>query len=1369
MKRLGIDVGSLFLSAAVLGDEGVLFTHREELRGDVGGAFRRAIELGAAHAPDTLGVTGSLQRSPRWLDNALCVIEGAHFLLPACRNVLVVGGQTALLVFYDEQGRYTEHTWNPPCAAGTGSFLEQQAERIGLHAAELSARAMAYADKPPRIATRCAVFAKSDIIHCMQEGHSVEAVCAGLCEGMGRSIVDALVRGRTLRAPVGMVGGVAENAKVVQAVQEALGVPVIVPSLPWAAGAIGAALLGQERQIDPSLGEALGRTRREQRPALAFAQTSYPEMPRPRMLGDIEVLLADEPERAGAGGFTLGIDIGSTSTKAALLAEDGTLRGGFYTATKGEPVRAVQAILHALGETVPDWRARLRQAGTTGSGRKLIKELFQADLEIDEITAHARAATHLYPAADTIIEIGGQDSKFTRLRQGTVVHSAMNYVCAAGTGSFIEEQAKRLGVPLDELSELALGQIAPYTSDRCTVYMERDLNLLLGEGWSREAVLAAVLFSVRDNYLSKVVNRHPLGTHVVFQGATARNKALVAAFEQYLERPIHVSPHCHLTGAIGVALIAGSSAATRSSLASGDIESAMVREPCTLCSNECVLTVVRKDGRAAGWGMKCGRELEDKKRKRAARRPAVETRYMAAAAPAKPSAEPRGTIGLVDALYHRDYNPLWRDLLVRLGFSVVLSRGGKPPLERGKSLAQSDFCAPMLLAHGAVRELADRGVDAIFVPSLVNDVEACCAEPTPFRSKKTDSYFCYYSQYAPTILGHVPALSLDGRLVAPLLALRSDSPEQIAARIHAALEPRFPGLEPGEVLHHFRAAWSSTLERRAALRSRRPEPVDGALQVVLCGRPYVVFERALHLGIPEQLEQLGVTLLWQDELAGDATAADARHPLRELMHWSYGQRILDAAERVACTPNLFLIYLSCFRCSPDAFLVSYVRQIMEQHDKPFLVLQLDEHSSDVGYTTRIEAALRTFESHRRARPTQQPALQAGTAGGDGRPCAGDTVLIPYINRLMSTLWVECFRREGYHAEKLQNSEKIIHTGYRYANGGECMPAVAIAGGIIEHFAQHELDPSASFLYLPTVCMACNFPQFPPMIGMAVEAAGIHGLKIPPMSLLSPSETFPGLLGARLFESSIVASLVYKLHHRTKPYERRPGASAEALLAAEALLVHSLQEREGLRHAFARVVELFRAVELVDRGWRKPRIAILGDMYVKYNEVVNQGVAELIESLGGAIVIPSMTDMTCHFLDVDIRSGLERPTALRLLQSFERRYERMAADLLGEDAEPDWAECAALMADHGIPPEIAGETSVNVGRALHLLAHRRVDAIVHLNPMFCCPGVVSSALFRQLQAEFSVPIVDIFYDGTGEPNRVLVPQLAYLVERARGGR
>lgn len=1362
MKRLGIDIGSLSISTVLLDDDRVIESDYREVEGDVAGAMAAALLRFEPHGFDRVGITGNFQRSARVLDNALCVIRGARYLLPGCRNVISVGGQNYMLVFYDEDGTYREHTLNPPCAAGTGSFLAQQAERLGLSPRELSEKALAFQGKVPTIATRCAVFAKSDIIHCMQEGFAVDAICAGLCEGLGRSVVDALVKGRVLSPAVGIVGGVAQNAKVVDSIRRGLGLEVMVPERPWAAGAIGAALLGEGTSIDRGVVTGAGRPRREQRPTLQLRLSDYPDFPVPQMIDDVEVVAEAESVSASCRDFTLGIDIGSTSTKAALLGETGEVVCGLYTATRGAPVDAVRRILRALHQTVPGWAGRVRKTATTGSGRKMIKELFCADLEVNEITAHARAASFLHPMADTIIEIGGQDSKFTRLHNGQVSYSTMNYVCAAGTGSFIEEQARRLGVSLAEMSELALGRAAPYTSDRCTVYMERDLNVLLGEGSSRDAVLASVLFSVRDNYLSKVVNRHPIGAHVVFQGATARNKALVAAFEQHLGVPIHVSRYCHLTGAIGVALIAQEEPSTRSAFRTDDLELTLVQEPCSLCTNQCVLSVVRAEGRSSAWGMKCGREYDERQRKSAASLSALERRRVATPPSLEPGTVPRGTIGLADSLYHKEYNALWRDMLTRLGFKVVVARNGKKSLSKGKSLVNSDFCAPIILAHGAIQDLHEKKLDAIFYPSILNECGPAPEPPVSFRAKTTDSYYCYYSQYAPTLLGNLTTLALEDQLVAPLLSLRSDSPERTASLIHEALSRRFPGLQAEEVKEHFLAAWENMLQRQRARREQRP-PLDAdGINVVFAGRPYVVFEQAVSLGIPRLFEERNATLFYQDEFDTDAVAMESRGPLHERMHWAYGKKILAMAEIAARTPNLFLVFLSCFRCSPDSFLMSYVKELMEAHGKPFLVLQLDEHSSDVGYTTRIEAALRTFESHRKAAVV--PGRKESTPESALAP--GDTVLIPYVNRLISSFWSECFRLEGYDTRVLENSERVLHTGYRHANGGECMPAVAIAGGVIEQILREKLDPSKTFLYLPTVCMACNFPQFPTMAAMAAEAAGIRGLKAGRINFLNPGEVLPGLLGVRMFETSVIAGLVYKLYHRVRPYERQAGATDQAFEQAEAILVQALRQREGLRKAFSRVTDLFRSIERDESLGRKPRIAVLGDMYVKYNEVVNQNVTRLIEELGGEIVVPSLTEMTCHFLDVDVRAGIERPQAVKVIEAFEARYEKVAADLIGDDREPEWESCVGMLEQHGFAPSIAGETSINLGRALHWISNGLVDAIVHLNPMFCCPGVVSASLFRKLQAQYGIPIIDIFYDGTGDPNRVLIPHLASLVGKRR---
>ena len=1036
----------------------------------------------------------------------------------------------------------------------------------------------------------------------------------------------------------------------------------------------------------------------------------------------------------------------------------------------------------------------------------MIRELFRAELAIDEITAHARAAVHLDPAVDTILEVGGQDSKFTRLRDGEVYFSTMNYACAAGTGSFIEEQARRLGVSLERFAAMAAGSEAPYTSDRCTVYMERDLGLLLAEGWSGEAVAAAVLHSVRDNYLSKVVGRSPLGEHIVFQGATGRNSALVAAFEQRLGRRIHVSPFCHLTGALGAALIAREAfPAARGQDSAFLWESEGIQlsqEACALCANRCLLTVAAVDGRSAGWGMKCGREYASQRRAEEtasaperrfaeAMRPLLEPQAGESAggaepggagkaaatdaqvtAAAKAAARARIRIGLPLALYGASLYPLWRLFLSRLGFRVEASRPGRRTLERGKGLVNSDFCAPMVAAHGHVEQLAESGVDWLYFPAVINEHDPDLEGELQFRKKKSDDYFCYYSQYLPTIVAKLTTLELGERLLSPLVFFHRKSLEEVARDIHAELSRAFPDLgleETLEALTEARRLYAEARSRWVALASEALRPGRGAApgaasegpgpRVVLLGRPYVVFDPALNLGLPRKLEELGAEVYWQEELDLDGFEPSYARQYLERMHWHYGKQILKAAEYCAATPGLYTVFLTCFRCSPDAFLISYVKDICERYGKPFLVLQLDEHASDVGYTTRLEAGLRSFANH--LHQGALPPRPARTHPRDDALAVGDTVLVPYLDRLISRFWADSFTRAGYPAVVLEADEKALNTGYRYASGGECLPLVSIIGGVIEKLRGGGLDPARTFFFMPTSCYACNFPQFNVLAELAFRTAGLSGVKIAQINGMALAERLPQSVAARIFESNIAAGLLYKLRYRIRPYEVHAGQTQGVFDRAVERVSAAIREGADLRAALSAAVEEFRGIRRDESAGRRPRVAVLGDLYVKYSEEANRRVLDLVEQQGGELVVPSMTEYAFCYYYADARFYGDDPRHYRLLRSIESRYEKLAADLIGEQLEPDFAECVRLMEAWRVKHFIVGETSINLGRALYYLERGEAEAVLHLNPMFCCPGVVTASIYRKMQEDFGVPIVDLFYEGTGNPNRILIPHLSYL--------
>ncbi|HUV07487.1 MAG TPA: acyl-CoA dehydratase activase, partial [Spirochaetia bacterium] len=369
MRRLGLDIGSHRAAFVLMERERIVRTEYWEHNGDISGSLTRFAASVEPGSWDFLGVTGNVNLgSDHILDNTLCVIEGAHFLAPDCRNIFSIGSQNFTLFFFDEDGSYREHTVNTPCASGTGSFAEQQAKRLDISVSELAERACRYKGRVPRISTRCAVFAKSDIIHSMQEGYSLDAVCAGICEGIARNVLDVLVKGRKLSAPAAVVGGVSLNRKIVRSLEEYLGIPVTIPCYSNLAGAVGAALLSRRREFDVDCLSANLRGTRAMRQPLSAALSFYPHMSRfsLKMDGDVEVMLPEETP-GPSDGIYLGLDIGSTSTKALLLGGTGKIEGGYYTPTLGDPVAAVGRLIQSIRNHSTRESPRILGSCTTGS------------------------------------------------------------------------------------------------------------------------------------------------------------------------------------------------------------------------------------------------------------------------------------------------------------------------------------------------------------------------------------------------------------------------------------------------------------------------------------------------------------------------------------------------------------------------------------------------------------------------------------------------------------------------------------------------------------------------------------------------------------------------------------------------------------------------------------------------------------------------------------------------------------------------------------------------------------------------------------------------------------------------------------------
>ncbi len=1395
---LGIDIGSVSLSVVEISPAGeILHSFYRTHGGYTADTLKKALGQVPLNRVGAIAVTNStpaiIATTTRY-DGRLAIIRAAGQFYPAMGAILQVGGEKFGLIRFDAQGQYRGFKTNTSCAAGTGSFLDQQAQRLDLpDSGALSECALNNRSDVPRIASRCAVFAKTDLIHAQQEGHSLEAICDGLCYGLAKNICDTLFAGEPPLDPVIFAGGVARNQAVAAHIRRLTRNRIEVHPLAHLFGALGAALsLVDERSSYPplkvsSVDDLLLNTvdaKTYHYAPMALTLSDFPDfeaheqylfkddtLPHCHTV-EVDLYLSPATDASVQPAY-LGIDIGSTSTKAVLLTPDEETLAGFYTRTSGRPLTAMQSILAA----VDDLQTRQQRpfavigAGTTGSGRKFIGKAVGADLVIDEITAHARAAHALNPDVDTIIEIGGQDAKFTTLEKGIVTFAVMNTVCAAGTGSFIEEQARQLGCRLSDFSARTRGQRAPMASDRCTVFMERDLYHYLSQGYTVDEVLTAVLHSVRENYLTKVAVPARIGRSVTFQGATAKNQALVAAFEQRLGQPVHVSRFCHLTGALGVAL----------NLADAKMQTTHFRgvhiyrqaipltsEMCDLCANHCKITVMNINHQKVAYGFLCGREYDT--RKRGASNPSgfdLQRARRAAFAGQPAAAPPAGkTIGIPAALHLYEDVALWQHFFNQLGVPTITSSKYQEAVREGKQAAGAEFCAPMAALHGHVAYLLSRA-DYVFMPYYL--------ETRP-QSKDIRRQYCYYTQYAAPLASHAGDEQKRNRFLMPLVHYLYN-PFYAKAQLYRMLKsflPNPPGFATVSSAYDqavaFKQAALKKLKKTYITHTRNTDNIHA----VLLGRPYTVLPASMNKGIPHILAALGIKTFFQDMLAGAPHTLKAAPPLLQQLHWHYAAEILTAAEVTAQTPGAYPVLVTSFKCSPDAFAVDYFKKVMRTYDKPYLVLQVDDHDAAGGYETRIEAAVRVFRNHHGARTSKAPETPEPNAPAlipiPKKRLFEKTLLMPNWDDLTLPLLVAALRKEGIDARILEDTPAGIQKSLRH-NTGQCIPLNIIAQDVIDYIHKYDLDPSRTALWMMSCSIACNLHLYPLHIRDALDAYGKGmeraGIYLGPISMQELSLKLP----INVYFAFMFGGYLRRMGCRVRPYEKIPGRTDQVIAESMTHLVAAFEGRQTREAALEKVIRLFEGIERSTPEASRPKVAIFGDFYTRDNDLINQDLIAFIEANGGEAITMPYSEYMKMVTKPYLRKWLIEGQYLTVLttklftlglKQQESAYFRAFARILKEP-EPTYPEPAeSILAQYNLRLEHAGESMDNVLKVHYLtLHHPDIALLAQTSPAFCCPALITEAMARRIEARTGVPMVSITYDGTGgNKNEVLVPYLKF---------
>ncbi|HUU92060.1 MAG TPA: acyl-CoA dehydratase activase [Phycisphaerae bacterium] len=1387
---LGIDIGSVSLNLVLLDDQMRVVKERYvRTRGKpLETALAALEELFAEVAPaeiDGVAFTGAGTAvlgelyGIKPVNEVVAQAKATAALHPDVRTIIEIGGEDSKLILLEEDPRagcirIRDFAMNMLCAAGTGSFLDQQASRLGVSIEDEWGEMAMKSVHVPRIAGRCSVFAKSDMIHLQQEGTPDYDIVAGLCFAMARNFKAVIGKGKEFASRIAFQGGVAANAGMVRAFRETLDLEdgeLLIPEHFASMGAIGAVLVSKER------GE-LGRIASLEplRKYLASRRWGGGELH--PALEDDGYPLTIEPDAFPPGDepvdIFVGVDVGSISTNVVATDSDGRVLAREYLMTAGRPLAAVTDGLYKVGAALAErggkHRLRVRGCATTGSGRYLTGDFIGADVVKNEITAHATGAIFIRPDVDTIFEIGGQDSKYISIDNGAVVDFAMNKVCAAGTGSFIEEQSERLAVELKsgEYNRLALSaDEPPAMGERCTVFIETDINRNQQRGVEVDDLCAGLCYSIVQNYLNRVVEDRRVADVIFFQGGTAYNRGVKAAFEKVTGKPIIVPPHHDVVGAIGMALIArdwytetGKETTFRGFDLTG-VEYSFDTFECEDCANRCEIHVVEIKGepgpegaaadRTLHYGSRCGKYDESQRDSLGKHLPRlfVERQRMMEAAYArkKPDAPNGKTVGLPQMTHFWETMPIWRALFTEMGFEVVLSsRTVRGIVNRGVEEVAAETCFPIKVAHGHVRDLVEKRADYIFLPTIVDMPKA--------TDDIVNSYVCPYVQSVPFMVrAAMPDVDWEAKMLSPTIhfsrgekAVRKEL-EAMAARL---------GVARSRARRATDAAFAAQKRFEAALQARGREVLESLdpqdLALVIVSRPYNGCDPGLNLNIPEKLRDLGRLAIPLDMLPLDGEDISAEHPH---MYWGYGRKILAGVRIIARDRRLYPVYITNFGCGPDSFIMKYIASELE--GKPCLILEVDEHSADVGAITRCEAFLDSLKGVREREARQGRKARLAKLDYSRKAYGKRTVYIPYMDDHGFAM-AAAMRAGGVEARQMPMSdEDTIMWGRKYTSGKECYPCIITTGDFLRQIHSPGFDPDRSAFFMPTAFGPCRFGQYNKFQRMVLDELGLEDV---PLVLLDQDKDFQGdvkNLGTDFRKLAwigiVFVDTLQKMLRETRPYEVHKGECDQLY---EKYLRKCEQVIEGRGDLVALALEARSTFEDIatDRSRPRPRIGIVGEVFVRSNQFTNNFMVRKIETLGGEAVMPPFEEWVNYIgwsrkEDAKIERNWKRLLVEKvtdLIQGREKRkvlrqFEGAVRHFFNEPPSDDVIALGKTYLD----PAVRGEPILSMGRCVEYV-HDGCDGVVNLHPFNCMPGTIVNALLTKFQKDHDMPVLKVAYDG-----------------------
>ncbi|MDO5135440.1 MAG: acyl-CoA dehydratase activase-related protein [Eubacteriales bacterium] len=1269
---LGIDIGSTTVKIAILDEsETLLFADYERHYANIQETLAHLLQkahdrFGEMTVHPVITGSGGLSLADHlgipFEQEVIAVSTALQKIAPKTDVAIELGGEDAKIIYF-ENGTI-EQRMNGICAGGTGSFIDQMASLLQTDAAGLNEYAKNY-KALYSIAARCGVFAKTDIQPLINEGATKEDLSASIFQAVVNQTISGLACGKPIRGHVAFLGGPLHFLSQLRA--------AFVRTLS----------LDQEHTIAPDnshLFAAMGSAMNAKE-EVSFSLTALTERLKGSIHMDFEVarmepLFASQEDyqsflqRQGTyqvkkgdlasykGNCFLGIDAGSTTTKTALVGEDGTLLYSFYSSNNGSPLKTAIRSIQEIYQTLPK-EARIAWSCSTGYGEALIKAALLLDEGEVETVSHYYAAAFFDPQVDCILDIGGQDMKCIKIKNHTVDSVQLNEACSSGCGSFIETFAKSLNYSVQDFAREALFAKNPIDlGTRCTVFMNSKVKQAQKEGAEVPDISAGLAYSVIKNALYKVIkvsDASELGKHIVVQGGTFYNDGVLRSFERIAGCQAIRPDIAGIMGAFGAALIAreryeeGAQSTMLSIQKINDLKYTTSMANCRGCTNNCRLTINKfGGGRQFVSGNRCERGIGKEKNKDHIPN-LYEYKYQRIFSyqPLPPNKAERGKVGIPRVLNMFENYPFWFTFFTHLKYEVVLSPTSTRKLyELGiESIPSESECYPAKLAHGHVSWLLKNGIKFIFYPCI------------PYERNEFPDAVNHYNcpivtSYAENIKNNVDELHDPSiTFMNPFLSLTSE------AVVTKRLVEIFSQLPPAQVKEAAHLAWAELDAARRDIEAKGEETLQylketGRHGIVLAGRPYHI-DPEIHHGIPDLITSYGVAVLTEDSVSH---LVPVERPLRVNDQWMYHSRLYGAANFVKTRDDLDLIQLNSFGCGLDAVTTDQVYEILDGSNKIYTCLKIDEVNNLGAARIRVRsllAAIRAKKDRGKKRELHPSAIQKVPFTKEMRK--EYTILCPQMSPVHFSLLQAAFNANGYHLEVLPNDNKhAVDVGLKYVNNDACYPSLIVVGQIMDALLSGKYDLDKTAVIMSQTGGGCRASNYIAFIRRALKKADME--QVPVISLnLSGLESNPGFkltfpLVKGIVYAAVFGDILMKCIYRMRPYELEKGIVNRKHKIWEQRVISFVTGRSLNHSQFKRLcremIHDFDTIPISDQ--KKPRVGIVGEILVKFLPAANNHLADLLEAEGAEPVIPDLIDFICYcFFNQNFKSdylGFKRSKA-----------------------------------------------------------------------------------------------------------------------------